>query len=157
MTRDLDLQHDVLEMLERSAEIESTWIGVSVESGIVTLAGHVGSLAEKETAERIARSVDGVRAIANDLQVVVAPQFRRDDTALAAAATEVLATHPLVPRDRIEISVNNGWLTLGGELDWDWQRHEAEDALRRIDGLRGMTSLIEAHHHPPARRSVQDH
>lgn len=157
MTRDMDIQHDVLAELEHSPDIESTRIGVSVERGIVTLAGHVGSLGEKETAERITRSVYGVRAISNDLQVVVAPQFRRDDTALAAAATELLATHPLVPRDRIEISVDDGWLTLGGELDWDWQRHEAEDALRGLAGLRGMTSRIEAHHHPPTRHSAHDH
>lgn len=144
---DLDIQHDVIDALESSAEIESSRIGVSVVTGVVTLAGHVSSLREKEIAERIARTVSGVHAIANDLQVVVEPELARDDTALAAAALDILAAHPLVPRDAIDIGVSNGWLTVGGNVEWDWQRCEAEDALRGLIGLRGMTSRLDVRRH----------
>jgi osmotically-inducible protein OsmY len=140
---DLDIQHDVVDALESSAEIESSRVGVSVVKGVVTLAGHVSSLREKENAERIARTVEGVHAIANDLQVVVEPELSHDDAALAAAALDILAAHPLVPRDGIDIGVSNGWLTLGGNVEWEWQRREAEDALRGLIGLRGMTSRLD--------------
>lgn len=113
--------------------------------------GHVGSLAEKERAEQIACRVEGVRAIANDLEVVVEPQLSHDDSALVAAAADILAGHPLVPRDRIDISVSNGWLTVSGEVEWEWQRGEAEDALRTMIGLRGLTSRIVARPHAPVR------
>jgi hypothetical protein len=107
----------------------------------------VASLVEKQTAEAIARTARGARAVANDLQVVVAPELCRDDTALAEAALEILAAHPLVPRDAIDIGVSNGWLTVGGTVDSEVQRHEAEDALRGLIGLRGMTSRLDVHRH----------
>jgi osmotically-inducible protein OsmY len=152
---DLDLQHDVVDALESSAEIESSRVGVSVEKGIVTLAGHVSSLREKNIAERIARTVEGVHVVANDLLVVIEPELSRDDTALATAALDILAAHPLVPHEAIDIAVSNGWLTVGGVVEWEWQRREAEDALRGLIGLRGMTSRLDVRYH--TSKSVDEH
>ncbi len=144
MVHDINIQHDVVEELECAPDVDASRIGVSVQDGVVALAGHVATLEEKMRAEQLARRVEGVRAIANDLQVVIVPELCRDDAALAAAAADVLANDPNIARDRIDITVSNGWITLDGEVDAEWQRSEVEDAIRGIIGLRGMTSSIEA-------------
>lgn len=134
----------MIEQLEADPEIEASRIGVMADNGAVTLAGHVASLAEKEKAEERVRRVEGVQAVANDLKVVVSAQYCCDDSSLAAAAVDILARHPLVPSERINISLSDGWMTITGEVDWTWQRREAEDALRSMIGLRGFTSSLVA-------------
>jgi osmotically-inducible protein OsmY len=122
--------------------LNATWVVVSVEGGVVTLRGNVGSFAEKVTAERVALHVFGVKALANDLEVHVAQPHERADTKLAQAAVATLEWSSLVPPNKVAIVVNNGWITLSGTVDWQYQKAAAARALRDLRGVTGITNDI---------------
>ena len=136
------LQHDVLEELEGDPSIDATKIGVATDNGVVTLTGHVRTYSEKSAAERIAKRVKGVDALANDIEVRLASGSERDDTDIAKAALEALRWNVALPRDKVKVTVTNGWLRLEGEVDWDYQRRVAFDAVRGLHGVRGVTDDI---------------
>ncbi|MGZ5475729.1 MAG: BON domain-containing protein [Thermoanaerobaculia bacterium] len=137
------LQHDVLTELEWDPSIEAGRIGVSVESGVVTLNGHVSNYSEKSAAERIAKRVKGVDAVANDIEVKLDLEGQRDDTDIAKAALDALRWNVALPRDKVKVMVTNGgWVTLEGEVDWDYQRRVAFDAVRSLRGVRVVTNNI---------------
>jgi len=142
MKSDLTLQHDVLEELEWEPSIDSSQITVSVENGIVTLDGYVTRYAEKIEAEIIAKSVAGVRAVANDIQVRLPGELQRNDSEIAAAALTALKWHTSVPRDKVSVTVRNGWVTLEGEVDWQYQRRAARDAVAYLAGVKGVINDI---------------
>jgi len=137
------LQHDVLTELEWDPSIEAGKIGVSVENGVVTLNGHVSNYSEKSAAERIAKRVKGVDAVANDIEVKLDLEGQRDDTDIAKAALDALRWNVALPRDKVKVMVTNGgWVTLEGEVDWDYQRRVAFDAVRSLRGVRVVTNNI---------------
>lgn len=137
------LQHDVLTELEWDPSIEAGKIGVSVEGGVVTLNGHVSNYSEKSAAERIAKRVKGVDAVANDIEVKLDLEGQRDDTDIAKAALDALRWNVALPRDKVKVMVTNGgWVTLEGEVDWDYQRRVAFDAVRSLRGVRVVTNNI---------------
>jgi osmotically-inducible protein OsmY len=137
------LQHDVLTELEWDPSIDAGKIGVSVESGVVTLTGHVRSYSEKSAAERIAKRVKGVDAMANDIEVKLDIEGQRDDTDIAKAALDALRWNVALPRDKVKVMVTNGgWVTLEGEVDWDYQRRAAFDAVRSLRGVRVVNNNI---------------
>jgi osmotically-inducible protein OsmY len=137
------LQHDVLTELEWDPSIDAGKIGVSVESGVVTLNGHVSSYPEKSAAERIAKRVKGVDAIANDIEVKLDLEGQRDDTDIAKAALDALRWNVALPRDKVKVTVTNGGsVTLEGEVNWDYQRRVAFDAVRSLRGVRLVTNNI---------------
>jgi Predicted periplasmic or secreted lipoprotein len=137
------LQHDVLTELEWDPSIEAGKIGVSVENGVVTLNGHVSNYSEKSAAERIAKRVKGVDAVANDIEVKLDLEGQRDDTDIAKAALDALRWNVALPRDKVKVMVTNGgWVTLEGEVDWDYQRRVAFDAVRSLRGIRLVTNNI---------------
>ncbi|HZA76303.1 MAG TPA: BON domain-containing protein [Acidimicrobiales bacterium] len=140
MKDDNELREDVEDELEWEPSVDERRIGVAVVDGVVTLTGEVSSLAERWNAERAVERVAGVRGIANELEVKRAVE--RSDTDIAAAAADALAANVVVPPDRVKVKVRDAWVTLTGELDWDYQRRAAERAVRNLPGVRGITNLI---------------
>lgn len=137
-----ELQHDVLAELEWDPSVDASKIGVSAEDGVVTLTGHARNYTEKAAAERIAKRVKGVDAVANDIEVKLAIDAERDDSDLARAALEALRWNASLPRDKVKVSVNAGWVTLDGELEWEYQRRAAYDSVRGLHGVRGVTNNV---------------
>jgi osmotically-inducible protein OsmY len=140
MKTDSELRRDVEAELEWEPSIDAGRIGVAVEDGVVTLMGDVRSYAEKWNAQRAVERVAGVRAVANDLKVV--PDDTRDDVDIAREAVEALSLNLLVPKDRVKVEVDNGWIRLRGEVNHEFQRRAAERAVRNIAGVQGITNLI---------------
>ena len=139
---DTELQRDVLNELKWEPSVDAAHIGVSAKDGIVTLSGHVPSYAEKYAAERAAKRVYGVRAVANELDVKIPGSSQRTDADIAAAAVNALKSHLSVPADKIKVTVSKGWLKLEGEVEWQYQRIAAENAVRYLSGVTGVTNLI---------------
>ena len=142
MKTDSDLQRDVLDELKWEPSVDAAHIGVSVKDGVVTLSGHVSSYAEKYAAERAAKRVYGVKAVANELDVKLPGCSQRTDEDIAAAAVSALKSNLSVPADKIKVTVSKGWVKLEGEVEWQYQKDAAEDAVRYLTGVMGVTNLI---------------
>ncbi|MEY4863140.1 MAG: hypothetical protein RLZ51_1235 [Pseudomonadota bacterium] len=142
MKTDSQLKHDVVAELEWERSINATNVGVAVKDGVVTLNGHIETYAEKDAIERAAQRVEGVRAVAIELDVKLSPTHQRSDTEIASAAEASFKWHSLVPADRIRLRVEKGWVTLSGEVDWDYQRRNAESAVRALTGVVGVSNTI---------------
>lgn len=142
MKTDAQLKRDVESELDWDAAVNAANVGVAVKAGIVTLTGHLDTFAEKFAVERAVQRVAGVQAMALELDVKLAPDHVRSDTDIAAAAESALKWHALVPADRITVTVEKGWITLGGEVDWEYQRRHAESAVRPLTGVVGVSNGI---------------
>ena len=139
---DLDLQKTVADELAFEPSVESARIGVAAKDGIVTLTGIVDSYAEKIAAEHAAKRVAGVKGLASEIEVELPAFHRRSDGDIAAAALNVLAWDVSVPNDAVKVQVEDGWMTLEGQVDWEYQRERAEQVVRHLTGVRGLTNLI---------------
>jgi osmotically-inducible protein OsmY len=139
---DRELQQNVQNALDWEPSVESSEIGVSVDNSIVTLRGDVHSYTEKSAAERVALRVYGVKAVANDLNIRLTSRYERTDTEIAEAAVAALKWNTMVPSDKVHVAVSNGWITLTGTIDWQYQRYAAERAVRDLTGVRGVTNNI---------------
>jgi osmotically-inducible protein OsmY len=139
---DSELQRDVTAELKWDPSLRDDDIAVGVREGIVTLGGFVDSYAEKGMAERAAGQVKGVKAIANELEVRVPGPFTRSDPEIAGAARQALEWNVAVPHDRIQITVEKGWITLTGQVEVYYQKETAERAVRYLKGVRGVSNLI---------------
>jgi osmotically-inducible protein OsmY len=137
---DSELRRDVERELEWEPSIDERHIAVAVLDGIVTLSGEVSTYAEKWKAERTAERVAGVKGVVNDIEVK-SPTLR-SDTDLAKAVVDTLRRDVMVPDDRVKVRVENGWVTLKGEVNWDYQRRAAERAIRNLPGIKGISNLI---------------
>ncbi|MGK2900478.1 MAG: BON domain-containing protein [Burkholderiaceae bacterium] len=142
MKTDADLRRDVEDELAWDPQIESSAVGVAVRDGVVTLSGHLNTFAEKFAIERALRRVTGVRAVALELDIRLAPDHRRSDTDIAAAARESLKWSALVPGEHVRVTVDKGRVRLGGEVEWDYQRRGAEQAVRALVGVVGVGNAI---------------
>jgi len=142
MKNDTDLLRDVLDELEWEPSVDAAEIGVTVRDGVVTLTGAVKSYAEKMTAERVTKRVVGVKAIANDIEVRLRGTAERNDSDIARAAVDALKWKTLVPDDRIKVLVTKGWVTLEGDLDWQYQRDAAFEAVHHLVGVKGVNNLL---------------
>jgi osmotically-inducible protein OsmY len=142
MKNDVQLKKDVQAELEWDPSVNATQVGVAVKNGVVTLTGHLATFAEKVAVERAVQRVKGVQAIAVELDIKLAPGHVRSDTEIAAAAEYALLWHAQVPAERIKVKVEKGWVTLSGEVDWEFQRHEAEIAIRPLTGVVGVSNAI---------------
>lgn len=143
---DVEIQQDVLDELSWDPEVEVTDIGVLVDDGVVTLTGIVDQYATKLAAERAAFRVDGVRAVANDITVRPSWKDERTDTDIAKAVANAFELNFSIPHEKIDIRVANRWVTLSGEVDWQYQRKAAQDAASRIHGVLGVTNNITVKH-----------
>jgi osmotically-inducible protein OsmY len=142
MKDDKELQRDVLDELQWEPSVDAAEIGVAARGAVVTLTGSVPTYTEKVAAERVAKLVHGVKAVANDIAVRPVGYGERTDTDIAQAAVGALLWRTSVPNERIKISVSKGWVTLEGEVDWFYQKEAAEDTVRPLLGVRGVTDLI---------------
>lgn len=142
MKTDADLKRDVAAELAWDPSVASNAIGVAVKDGVVTLTGHLDTFAEKHAAARAVKRVTGVRAIALELDVKLSPAHRRSDTDIATGAEEALKWNTLVPQDAVKLTVDDGWVTLHGAVDWDYQRRSVEAAIRPLMGVRGISNEI---------------
>jgi osmotically-inducible protein OsmY len=139
---DLELKKNVETELNYEPSINAAEIGVAAKSGVVTLTGNVSSFWQKVAAERAAMRVAGVRAVVNELEVHLPGSSERTDEDIARAAVNSLNWSISVPTDRIKVSVSKGWVTLEGEVSWQFQKTAAENAIKNLIGVRGISNLI---------------
>jgi osmotically-inducible protein OsmY len=139
---DNDTQKDIIAELNAEPNLRNDDIAVGVRDGVVTLAGYVDSYADKWRAERVVSKIKGVKAVVNELEVRLPSSLQRTDPEIARAAVNALQWNVLVPHDRIQVVVEDGWTTLRGEVDWYYQKEEAERAVRNITGIKGVSNLI---------------
>lgn len=142
MKEDLQLQKMIIDELEFEPSVKAAHIGVSVRDGVVTLSGHVESYAEKFAAERAARRIKGVKAIAQELEVQLPFEHKTADDEIAARAVHFLDWDVAIPRGRISVKVEHGIVTLNGAVDWAYQRAEAEYDVRKLTGVKGVINDI---------------
>jgi len=142
MPKDTHLQLSVLAELEWEPSITAAHIGVAANAGVITLTGQVESYAQKHAAEIAARRVKGVLAVAEKLEVEVPFERKRGDEEIAAAIVDRLAWDVSVPRDAVQVRVEKGWVTLTGEADWQYQREAAEQDVRRLHGVVGVSNQV---------------
>ena len=143
MRTDEDIRRDVEAELVWEPDIQSTDIAVKVKDGIVTLTGFVRNYTEKYHAERVAKRVLGVKAVVNDLVVKLASGSERLDREIAEDAVAALKRELPVSSQDLKAIVRDGWITLEGQVQWDFQRRMAEDAVRRVRGTKGVVNLIK--------------
>jgi osmotically-inducible protein OsmY len=139
---DTQIQTDVLAELTWEPRVQPNEIGVAVKDGVVTLTGTVDSYAKKSAAEEAAHRVRGVKAVANDIEVRLFSFLERTDADIAAAAVRALERDAFIPIEKLDVTVSKGWVTMRGEVEWQYQREEAYDAVRRLTGVKGVTNLV---------------
>jgi osmotically-inducible protein OsmY len=142
MKTDAVLQRDVMPQLKWEPTIHAAEIGVAVKDGVVTLSGNVDSYGKKWAADRAAKRIFGVKAVAEEIKVTLDSSYRRADKEIAQLATKVLENNFWVPRDRVKVMVQDGWITLSGNVDWYYQKQRAEEAVRHLIGVVGVTNSI---------------
>ena len=139
---DEQIQRDVLAEMKYDARVQPNEIGVTVEDGVVTLTGLVDSYTKKWAAEEAAHRVRGVKAVANEIEVRLSSIAERTDTDIAAAAVRALEWDAFVPVEKLDVTVSKGWVTLRGEVEWQFEKEDAERVVRRLSGVKGVTNLI---------------
>jgi osmotically-inducible protein OsmY len=142
MKTDSQLKKDVTSELEWDPSINATNVGVAVKDGVVTLTGHLDTYGEKFAIERAVQRVQDVKALAVELDVKLSPGHKRSDSEIAVAAESALEWHTEVPDDRIQVRVEQGWITLKGDVDWEFQRNAALRAVRALTGVVGASNSI---------------
>lgn len=142
MKTDAQLKSDVTRELEWDPSIDAAHVGVAAKGGVVTLTGHLATFAEKSAIERAVQRVEGVRAVAVELDVKLAPSHQRSDSEIAEAAESALRWGALIPDERIRVKVEKGWVTLTGEVDWEYQRRSAQQAVRGLTGVVGISNQV---------------
>lgn len=142
MKDDVSLQTNVAEELKWNPGVNADRIGIAIRDGIVTLSGSVPSYWQKIEAENATKRVSGVRAVANDLSVDVPSEHIRDDSDIATAAARAIEWHSDLPRT-IQVAVSDGWVTLSGKVNWQYQKEEAELAVKYLIGVKGIFDSID--------------
>ncbi len=139
---DVQIQSDVLAELKYEPRVQPNEIGVAVKDGVVTLTGRVDSYIKKWSAEEAAHRVKGVKAVANDIEVRLPSSSEKTDADLAAAVVRALEWDALVNVDNLDVTVSNGWVTLKGSVNWEFQKNDADRVVRRLTGVKGVSNLI---------------
>jgi osmotically-inducible protein OsmY len=142
MRTDQDIQEDVEQELQWDPDLDATNIAVSVKDGVVTLAGFVKSLNDKYEAESATKRVAGVRAVANDLELRLPAINERPDPDIARDAITAITTQLPISFENIKVTVRDGWFTLEGRAEWQYQKNTAENAVRRVRGVKGVSNMI---------------
>ena len=143
MGKDARLQSAVMDELRWEPSINAAEIGVAAKEGVVTLTGFVRSYPEKHSAERAAKRVAGVKAVAEEIEIRLPGIDERTDSDVAKSAVAALAWNVMVPRDSVKVMVEHGWVTLEGEVGWQYQRKAAEDSVRILPGVKGVSNLVQ--------------
>jgi osmotically-inducible protein OsmY len=142
MKTDSQLQQDVMAELTWEPSVHASQIGVEVRDGVVTLAGEVSSCVEKWGAERAAQRVNGVKALAVDMTVKLSEFGKRTDADIAESAKNILGWTSSLPSDAVKVLVEGGWLTLSGDVEWQYQRQDAANSVRNLLGVIGLSNQI---------------
>ena len=153
------LQEDIINELAWDPSVNATRIGVAVKDGVVTLTGHLDTFAEKEAAIRSLRRISGVKAIAVEVDVKPSGEHKRSDPDIANSVEVALKWHTSIPADAIRPTVEHGWVTLEGEVEWDFQRRSAEKAVRTLVGVVGISNQVKLRPKPLAAdisRQIED-
>jgi len=143
MANDSALRADIEAELEFEPIVDAANIGVAVMDGVVTLTGRVASYAHKVAAERAAGRVKGVRAVAEEIEVRLPFEVKHDDAEIGRRVADVLAWTVYLPANAVHVKVEKGWVTLTGEVDWQYQKGAAESAARKLRGVSGVSDLIK--------------
>lgn len=142
MRSDQQIRDDVLSELKWDPSVRDDEIAVAVKDGVVTLGGTVDSYATRSSAIVAAERVAGVRAVADDMNILIPGADRRSDADIAHAALSSLKWHAQVPSDRIKLRVESGIVTIEGEVKWDFQRRAAYNAIRNLTGVHGVRNMV---------------
>ncbi|MDG1729464.1 MAG: BON domain-containing protein [Algibacter sp.] len=142
MKTDVEIKDDVLDELAWQQNVDETQIGVIVENGVVTLSGVVNNYSKKLAAEKAAKSVKGVKAVALDIEVKYGNDFKKTDKEIAKAVVDAFEWNSSVPEDDITIKVENGWVYLTGEVQWLYQKNAAKKAVEKLLGVKGVSNSI---------------
>jgi osmotically-inducible protein OsmY len=159
MRSDLEIKRDVEDELRWNPDIDATDVAVAVKSGVVTLTGFVRSYAQRYEAENTAKRVAGVVAVANDIEVRLPIFNQRPDPEIARDAVAEIQSQLPYSSDHIRVVVRDGWVTLEGQVEWNYQRDRAEAAVRRVRGTKGVSNLIRLEARvPPSeiKRKIED-
>jgi osmotically-inducible protein OsmY len=143
MRTDSQLQKDVIDELQWEPSVDHAHIGVFAKDGVITLTGFVASYASKIAAEKAARRVKGVRGLAEEIEVRLASDPKTTDTEIASRIADIYDWSVTIPRNRIAVKVEQGWVTLTGAVDFHFHRKSARDLASRITGVKGVTNLVE--------------
>jgi osmotically-inducible protein OsmY len=155
MKTDAELQQHVMDELKWEPTIHAAEIGVAVKDGVVTLSGSVDSYGKKWAADRAAKRVFGVKAVTEEIKVTLAGSYKRADKDIAKSATDVLDWNILVPSNRVKVMVQDGWVTLSGDVGWYYQKQHAEDVVRHLIGVVGVTNSITIKPPVPAVKAFE--
>lgn len=139
---DTQIQQDVIAQLKWDPRLAPNEIGVIVKDGVVTLTGSVNSYMKRWAAEEAAHRVRGVKAVANDVEVRLLPDNKKTDEEVAMAVVRALERDAFLSTDKLDVTVSDGWVTLKGEVEWQFQKQDAEQVVRRIQGVKGVSNLI---------------
>ena len=142
MKTDAEIQKDVMDELKWIPLLKSAEIGVAVKNGVVTISGIVDTYSKKVSAEKAAARVAGVRAVAEDIEVKVSGTGKRTDTEIAEAVLNALKWHSAMQDNKIKVKVDNGWVTLEGEVEWEFQRSAARLMVEDLQGVAGIINSI---------------
>jgi len=155
MKTDGKLQKDVMDELKWEPTIHAAEIGVAVKDGVVTLSGSVDSYGKKWAADRAAKRVLGVKAVAEEIKVTLADSHKRADKEIAQTATNVLGWNHWIPSNRVKVMVQDGRITLSGDVDYYFQKEHAEDAVRHLIGVLGVINSITIKPPVPAPKALE--
>ncbi len=142
MKTDIEIQKDVLDELKWEPYLNATEIGVAVKNGIVTLSGTVNSYLKKTRAEKAAKRVSGVKAVAEDIEVKYADSLLKNDTEIAETILSALKCHSAINEEKIKVKVEDGVVTLDGEVDWEFQRNSAVMQIENLIGVKRIVNNI---------------
>lgn len=156
---DKELRQLVTDELEFEPSVDAADIGVAAEHGVVTLTGHVADYMQKKAAERAAWRVKGVKGIAQKIEVRLPGDKKWNDDEIAQRAVDILAWNAMIPKDSVRVQVSGGWVTLSGNVNWNYQRQAAENEVLKLGGVKGVTnsvSLAPVAHAGDVKRRIQD-
>ena len=142
MKSDSEIERDVRDELKWDPDLDADDVAVSVKNGVVTLAGFTRSYADRLEAEAAAKRVAGVHAVANDIEVRLPAIDQRPDPDIARDAVAALKSELPISHDRIKVIVKDGWVTLEGAVEWQYQKNAADTAVRKVKGVKGVTNVI---------------
>ena len=142
MKTDIEIQKDVMDELKWEPLLSASEIGVAVKQGVVTLSGTVDSFSKKEEAENAAKRVSGVKAMAEDIEVKPFATNQKNDTEIARMIADSLKWHSAVQEDKIKVKVEDGWVTLEGEVEWEYQKDAIKNSIKNLVGIIGISNII---------------
>jgi osmotically-inducible protein OsmY len=159
MKNNTELQSDVQKAIQWEPLLNAAEIGVTAKDGVITLTGVVDSYAKKIEAENAAKNVAGVKAVVEEIEIKFASDWSKNNTEIATEVLNALKANWTLPRDKVKVTVEDGWVTLDGELTWNYQKESAKSVVKFLQGVKGVTNNIKiksASHDTIEQKDVED-